>query len=141
MFYQAHCGDLRKIDGLKGDFVWVPTGEKLELKTDYYSMDATPNMFFERYSDKEKRTPGGPWQSLAQGSTLFVYFYVSNLTFYTFNTVELCAFLDENLGRFTPCDVANKSWTTLGYRVPRTAVEHLATKEYLTVKKSKKGPK
>ncbi len=143
LYFQANCGDLKKIDGMNGDFIWSSTGEKVELKSDYYKMEKTPNFFIERYSDKEKKTPGGPWRALQDGSTIFVYFYIQNLTYFTFRCEELCAFLTEQMlkEKCTPCDVVNKSWTTLGYRVPRTAVEHLATKEYLTVKKSKKGPK
>jgi hypothetical protein len=127
LFYQAHDGKLEKIDGLKGDFIWKETGQKLELKTDLWKMADTPNFFIERWSDKKAGKPGGPWQSLGHGCELFVYLYVKDLTYFTFNTEQLVGRLEEIIPKLAATPVANKTWTTEGYRVPRSALEDIAT--------------
>ncbi len=132
LFHQAHEGKLERIDGLKGDFVCSDSGLKVELKTDYWMMSKTPNFFFERFSNEAAGTPGGPWQSVGHGADIFVYFYIKDLTFYTFSTKELVAALEAIIPELEPCSVKNSSWTTIGYRVPREWL-----KEICTVKKMK----
>jgi hypothetical protein len=80
LFEHAHRDNLVKLDGFEGDFLNKATGQKLELKTDFYSMDATPNFFIERFSNVQTGTPGGPWQAKKHGADLFVYFYIPSLT-------------------------------------------------------------
>ena len=137
LFFQAHEGDMTKIDGLSGDFVWHETGEKVELKTDYWQMGKTPNYFFERYSDRDKKTPGGPWQALGHDCDLFVYFYVSDLTYFVFNTKELVKHLDKIIPRIEPTLITNQSWVTEGYRVPRAMLQDIATEHKLVVRKNR----
>lgn len=129
LFYQAHGGTLAKEDGRKNDFKCLVTDGFVELKTDSYSMAKTLNFFFERYSDKEKGTPGGPWQALANGNEWFCYFYVSDLTYFKFKTSELVAALEEVIPLIEPKDIPNKTWTTQGYAVPRAVMAPLY-KEY-----------
>jgi hypothetical protein len=124
IWYQAHPG-LSRIDGLKGDFLDA-NGEKWELKTDLWSMEKTPNFFIERYSDMARKTPGGPYQALVHGCRYFCYFYIASLTYFKFDCAELVATLDEVLPKLTPTEVQNKGYTTMGYRVPRDLLTHLA---------------
>lgn len=124
IWYQAHPG-LERIDGLKGDFV-DPEGRKWELKTDLWSMEKTPNFFFERYSDAARKSPGGPYQALQHGCVYFCYFYIANMTYFKFHCAELVEALDLILPGLTPTEVQNKGYTTVGYRVPRDYVAHLA---------------
>jgi hypothetical protein len=126
IFLAAQREDMIKLKDFKTDFKSVKSGETYELKSDYYGLDATPNFFFERYSDEAKGTPGGPWRSLEEGATYFVYFVVPSLTYFKFKTKELVEALEPLIKDIKPFSVPNKSWTTIGYRVPRSAVEHLA---------------
>lgn len=137
IFYEANCKDVIRLDGKEGDFAFKDTGAKLELKTDYYAMDKTPNFFFERYSNKDKLTPGGPWQAMEHGATEFVYFYVSNLTYFRFQTAQLVERLEEIVPTLSPTDIQNKSHVTQGYRVPRGLVADLGH-AYSIKMKSKK---
>lgn len=134
LFEHANKDNLLKLDGFQSDFIFKPTGEGLELKTDYYSMDKTPNFFFERYSDKAKQSPGGPWQAKEHGSGLFVYFFVPSLTYFTFNTDQLIGRLEVLLPELDPWDVQNKSHTTVGYRVAREGVADIAKVTVLELK-------
>lgn len=125
LFYQAHEGKLEKLSGFKSDFTLIETGQGVELKTDYWAMSKTPNFFFERYSDKDKQSPGGPWQSREHGSDLFCYFYVKDLTFFKFETVPLVTALEDIIKTIPPTDVPNKTYITQGYRVPRMLLKDL----------------
>lgn len=134
IYQAAHRDDLLKLDGFQSDFIHKPTGQGLELKTDYYPLDKTPNFFFERYSNKEKGTPGGPWQAMGHGSDLFVYFYVSSLTYFTFDTKALVGKLEQLIPALEPWDVRNKTHTTVGYRVRRDELTELYQVTELEVK-------
>lgn len=139
IFYQGHCGDLKRIDGLKGDFEFLHgdlAGQKLELKTDYYDMNKTPNLFIERYSDRVKQTPGGPWQALSHGCEWFSYFFVTNFTCFLFNTQALVDRLEHLLPTLQPVEVKNTSWVTEGYRVPRHLLKDIYTESRLEVRKA-----
>jgi hypothetical protein len=133
LFYQAHCGTLNRTDGRKNDFQVKETGEGLELKTDTYSMAKTPNFFIEHISNESKGSPGGPWQSLANGTPNFVYFFVSDLTCFQFKTDELCARLDLIIPTLKPVRVENPKYTTIGYRVPRDTLADIYREYTLTV--------
>jgi hypothetical protein len=114
--------DLKRTDGRTHDFV-LPDGSTLELKTDQYDMHSTTNFFIERWSDIHTQKPGGPWQSKA---TLFAYYFIKNGTAFIFNTAQLVEYL--NTQEYRPINIANKSWTTVGYKVSRASLEHLIQK-------------
>lgn len=134
LYFQAHNGKLERLDGLKADFRCMETGDLYELKTDTYSMDSTPNMFIERYSDNIKRNPGGPFQSKVNGCKYFTYFYVQNLTLFTFLTQSLIDRIEQLAPQLRVMFIQNKSWVTEGYLVPRTLIEDLAKIETLEIK-------
>lgn len=141
LFFSANCAHLKKEDGRLRDFSYKDSGEGIELKSDCWSMKDTPNFFMERWSNVAKQSPGGPWQSLANGTKYFIYFYMANLTYFCFEVSELCRFLDANIDKLEAKEVQNVKYTTLGYRVPRTLVEHLTSPQYLTIAQSAPLPK
>lgn len=132
LFLQANEGAVKLNDKFDYDFV-TTDGRGLELKTDFYAMDATPNYFFERWSDVSAQSPGGPWQSLAKGAHTFVYFYIPSLTYFTFDTAKLVGRLEQLIPSIKPYDVRNTTHVTQGYRVPRDAVSDLASVTTLKV--------
>jgi hypothetical protein len=125
IFFEVNCTNLEKLDGRNGDFISIHTGEKLELKTDFFSMTKTENFFFERFSNREQQTPGGPWRALEDGSSIFVYFYISDMTYFTFDTQALVSALESILPEFPPTEVQNKGYVTVGYRIPRARLDTL----------------
>lgn len=125
--------DLVKLENFKSDFRCKETGAQYELKTDYYDMTKTPNLFIERWSDRDRQAPGGPYQAQAHGSEYFVYFFIKNLTYYTFKTAALIERLDKLIPELSPREIRNNSWTTVGYLVPRSELSDLYTETTLTV--------
>jgi hypothetical protein len=110
------------------DFRRVTDGKSLELKTDTYQMSRTPNMFFERYSDFHKKTPGGPWRARRDRVDLFVYFFIKDQTYFEFTDIKLlCKTLDKLTKKKGMIMVKNRGFITMGWTVPREAVSHLYT--------------
>jgi hypothetical protein len=114
--------NLVKLDGTGADFK-LPTGQLLELKTDSRPSTKTGNLFIERYSSSLKKSPGGPWKSLADGVEVFVYCF-SDLVF-CFNVNQLVNFLEANLTNFQSRSINNGNYNTFGYLVPIENVAHL----------------
>jgi hypothetical protein len=134
LFYTAHNGVLKRTDGRKSDLINVQTGEQIELKSDGWAMDKTPNFFFEIYSDKRVGSPGGPWRSKRDGIDTFVYFYVMDLTFFTFDTCELVDRIEELKPSLKTKEVRNASWVTEGYLVPRDMLKDIFTVSKISTK-------
>jgi hypothetical protein len=120
--YMPH---LQKLDGRQSDFVDSLTGERYELKTDSYDPARTPNMFIEHYSDVSREKPGGPLQALAHGSTYWCYFFPKALTCYIFVTSHLLEALPRLTADLELKLIRNRGWTTSGWAVPRTRLQHL----------------
>lgn len=113
---------------LSYDFKVVECGSKLELKTDDYNHDDTPNFFFERYSDLHKKKPGGPWQSRKKRADIFCYYFIRNGIYYQFEDIKLlCKTLDTYIkdNKLSYVAVRNKGWITSGYKIPREDIAHL----------------
>lgn len=116
--------DLQQTDGRKGDFVGK-SGRKIELKIDTYSMEKTGNFFIERFSDLGKEKPGGPFQSEGHDVYYFCYLFVKQGFIYWFELKPLLEFLRKNEASYEKRYIKNRGWTTLGYLVPRSSLEHL----------------
>lgn len=108
---------LVQTSGRSGDFEF--NGDKFELKVDYYDLNKSPNFFIERYSKLDLFSPGGPWQADAHECKYFVYLYIGALEGYIFNTKDLIVQLEPIISNLKPVEVRNKSWITVGYKVPR----------------------
>jgi hypothetical protein len=113
------------------DFKRISDGRIVELKTDTYNMEKTPNFFFERWSDFEKKKPGGVWQSSEHRVHTFIYYFVRHNTYFEFELKPLLKFLqpfadkkDEKGGWIF---VKNKGWITAGFTLPREQLKHLYT--------------
>lgn len=113
--------ELSRTDGRSGDYL-LPSGAKCEVKSDFYDHHQTSNFFIEFWSDFEKQKPGGPTQALLHGCQYFIYYFVLNDIAYVFDLNDLCKqLLGTDLGQ--PVRVENRGWTTIGYKVPRSALK------------------
>lgn len=115
----------RKIDFILGD------GQTVELKTDTYEMDKTPNFFMEMFGSVDESKIGGPWRAMQDGVNLFVYYFPKNKTFFWFKTEVLCKRLDSLVasGRFQPKEIRNKGWSARGYAIPRNELDEVLLKK------------
>lgn len=104
----------------------------IELKTDTYDMDKTPNFFIERWSNAEKKHPGGPWQAHLKGVEVFVYLFITHKKWFIFRDMPaLLARLDQLTEKAYIHNIPNKGWITQGYRVKRADLQDLYTEEQL----------
>ena len=128
LFLERYPRKIEIYPGREWDFTVQSTGEKLELKTDTYNIDKSPNFFFERFSDVYKQTPGGPWQSYSHGVDIFCYYFVRHNVWFEFRDMEA---LLERLNKLTENKglvyIKNRGWVTGGYKIPRNLLEDLYT--------------
>ena len=119
-------------EDLKGpDFVDIK-GRLIELKTDTWKVEETPNFFMERWSSVEGMRPGGPWQAVGKGSTVLVYLFINSGVWYVFEDLPaLCQKLDDMVGKMSYIQIRNRGWTTRGYRIPRESLVGLYTEVVL----------
>lgn len=113
------------------DFKVVASGEKLELKTDDWDHEKTPNFFLERYSNWHELSPGGPWQSRKKSVDRFCYYFSRNGIYYEFRDIKLLCKEVEKLvkkNKIQPILIRNQAWFTAGYKLPREWLEHLYTR-------------
>lgn len=118
LFHKAFPDRLEKLDGFKNDFI-LDGKYFIELKSDYYDINRTPNFFMERWGDKEKKSPGGPWQALLNGNHYYIYFFPKNGIYYSFTTKELVDRLEKIIYDLPLIDIPNKTWITQGYKINR----------------------
>jgi hypothetical protein len=109
----------QKTDGRVADFIM--DGKTIELKTDTYSMDNTPNFFMERYGNIQTFADGGPWRAKNDNLDFFVYMFLNQKTFFWFEPNSLCGFLDKYILDLKPKTIDNRTWAALGYAVSREA--------------------
>lgn len=124
-FLEDYAGQVIRLDGRKGDFQLVSNEERVELKCDTYK--EAVNYFIERYSVFEKKIAGGPWQARRHGAAWFVYKFINEPNYAWFPVDNLCTYL----GRYIDTQglkevvVRNRGYTTVGYKIPRTALLHM----------------
>lgn len=106
------------------DFI-LNDGTTVELKTDTYPMDGTPNFFIELYSDSDKGSLGGPWRALSDKANHFVYFFINNKTFFWFEPISLCEAIETIITNhhLELKTIYNKGWKTQGYLIPREMLQ------------------
>ena len=117
-------GCFERTDGRKGDFRIKWSQAKIELKSDFYT--DTPNLFMERWSvaptpDKPGK-PGGPWQSLENGTKYYVYWCVEMDVMYVFDVASLVAALDTIIDTMRQIIVKNQGYYTIGYLLPKKEI-------------------
>lgn len=126
--FLAAWPDLEQLDGRRSDFRHKVTGDTYELKSDQYDMAKTENFFIELWSNAERLKPGGPLQALKHESDFWCYMFVKNKVIFEFHTNELVDWVLQNAHKYGRIAIPNKSWTTTGMKVPRTALTHLYTR-------------
>lgn len=114
---------LTPFEGRAYDFV-DQHGRPLELKTETRSITDTPNFFIERWSDVDKKKPGGPWQSIEKGVEVLVYLFYPSQTYFVFDSLSLLIknIEDRNLKEKL---IINRGYTASGYVVRRETVAFL----------------
>ena len=124
-FFMNLYPKLVKTSGLISDFEY--NGKGVELKTDTYAMDKTPNFFMEKLSSVDSGKIGGPWRAAQDNVDFFVYMFIKDRKCFWFRSKALVAFLDQYIVDKKPrsANIVNTSWTAMGYLIPRTAVTHL----------------
>lgn len=118
LFLESYGGKLS--EDLRWDIAVEGVGT-VELKTDMHN---SPNFFIEYYSDKDAKTPGGPWKSRDNNVNYFVYHFLEHKTFYWFRPEDLIRFMKNK--KYNEILIPNFGWTTLGYAVPIIDIAHLA---------------
>lgn len=118
-----------KGNGSTNDIV-LNDGSTIEIKTDFYSMSKTQNMFMERFGNLENKADGGPWKALKDKNDFFVYLFYQDKTFFWFNTKRLVEFLDSEIkkGNLQSKLVRNHNYTTQGFAIEREKLFHLLFK-------------
>lgn len=128
-FYKNRMIHLNSVEGKTGpDFKMIESGRYVELKSDYYSTEDTPNFAIELYSDEKRRTPGGPWQALTKGSFFFVYYFPKDSVHYIFETKKLVDYLDSVKQSLPPSSfrsIPNKGYHTAIMMIERKSLSHL----------------
>jgi hypothetical protein len=107
----------------KGDLMVVRKDgsvQFIEVKCESsYTRKATENLAIERYSDLDKRKPGGPWSSDAH---FYVHVYADGLLV-VMNRARLVDWLERVLSldreAFAFRQIPNQGWVTGTYLVPR----------------------
>lgn len=117
-------------DGRNHDFtIESPFGPfTVELKSDSYDMEKTANVFMERYSNWDKRSPGGPWQAAAKGIDLYTYWFVKNKIMLTFSVNKLILALEAmQLDERKLIPIVNRGFITKGYKIERAQLADIMT--------------
>jgi hypothetical protein len=125
--FLKHYKGSEKSDMRKYDLLFE--GKKVELKTDTYPLDKTPNFFMERYGSVEDKKEGGPWRAKNDKIDLFVYLFISDNTFFWFETKPLVKFLNRHIKELRGKTIPNKTYSSLGYCVARDDLEHLIVRK------------
>lgn len=124
LFMERYPRKLEIFPGREYDFTVKSSREKVELKTDTYNMNKSPNFFFERFSDVHRQTPGGPWRAYEDGIDIFCYYFARHNLWYEFrNLPELIKKLNKLTKKQGLIYVKNKRWITGGYKVSRDMLE------------------
>ena len=125
-FLDNYPATLEKFSGRECDFKLVETGGLIEVKTDTYDAEKTENFFFERWSNQEKKTPGGPWRAKKDKIDIFCYLFINNKLCYEFGNMRgLVKRLNWLIKKIPPTEVKNRGFVTIGYKVPRKDLEGL----------------
>ena len=110
----------QKSPDLAYDFIL--DGQKIELKTEFRTLEQTPNFFMERYGNLEKLSDGGPWRAVIDRVDHFIYYFIHDKTFFWFRPEPLRTFLDEFIKGEKPKYIDNKTYKTVGYTINREKV-------------------
>lgn len=125
VLFASYFPHLIRLSGYQSDFVNPRTGKTYELKTDRRSTIATPNVFLETISNRDKGTPGGAYQANKNGTDYFVYMFADRLAL-IFSTRRLAAWVKANESKYKHINIYNDTHVTVGIIVPRTDLKRIA---------------
>ena len=109
-----------KLPERRFDLVYPP--HTIEIKTDFYDMEKTPNFFMEKVSDEDFGSLGGPWRAADDNVDWFVYFFIKNARVFCWKTANLVSCLNAVTKNMEPSKVENKNYTTKGFKVKRSTL-------------------
>lgn len=137
--FQQYYSELnpQKSKDKKIDFI-LNNNHTVELKTDSYNMEKTPNFFMEQYTvSDDKINLGGPWRTKEHGVNLFVYYFLNNKVFFWFCPITLCEFLDKYIkdNKLNKISIPNKGsngtyYEAQGYKIPREILKSIWLKQH-----------
>ena len=128
----------KSVENRQIDFT-LNNGKTIELKTDSYSMNNTPNFFMEKntVSHDDTSKSGSPWRSKEHKIDYFVYYYMNDKVFFWFEPKSLCKFLDKYIksNKLNPITIPNKDgkgrkYKSFGYKIPRDSLISILLKEH-----------
>ncbi len=115
---------LEQLDGKGSDLRFIASWFGVQVKCDRRSHLQTGNMFIERYSHKERQTPGGPWKAAEDGSFYFAYLFWPTKHLVCYTVCDLLELLENPHYNFREVKVSGAS-NALGYLVPLEAAHHI----------------
>lgn len=115
---------LIRTDGRKQDFL-TASGKKVELKADSYDATVTPNCFMEIVSHEQNLKLGGPFQSLANGTDFYAYYFPVNGCVFVYNVPQLCARLLLLANKKQQRRIKNAKYDTVGLIIDRQQLADL----------------
>lgn len=116
----------------------LSNGKTVELKTDSYDMEKTPNFFMEQKTISEKSSNlGGPWRAKDHKIDYFVYYFLKNKVFFWYDPIPLCEFLDKFVkeSKLKPISIPNKDnrggyYEAIGFKIPRDSLTPVLLREH-----------
>lgn len=109
--------------------IFINDNQKVELKTDSYDPDETPNFFIELIGSTKTGKLGGPHLSVENNVDFFVYHYSVDSSFYWFKPSDLVKYIDDFGHEFQKREIMNRGWSSLGLLIPRERVKHLLVRK------------
>lgn len=127
----------KSLTDFKIDFT-LNNGKTVELKTDSYDMEKTPNFFMEQLTVSGPNSNlGGPWRSKEHKVDCFVYYFMKNKVFFWFDPVSLCEFLDKFITEYSlrPISIPNRDnrggyYEAIGFKIPRDSLTPVLLREH-----------
>lgn len=122
-FIAKYPGKLEKVEGTGTDLKLLKSGDGIQLKTDRRKSTDTGNMFLEKYSHVDRKTPGGPFRAEIDGSKYLIYYFQPSDDFTCYLVADLIKYLNENEKKLR----THKVWSSnaFGFIVPILNLKHL----------------
>lgn len=118
------------------DFIHRETGALVELKYDVSKKAKKDkpgkdgkqiNFFVERYSDRDRKTLGGPFRAAEEGVDYYVYMFKEPKRTFFYNAVKFRDITEKLIrnGRYEErgIPIPNQGWTTTGFPLPISEFE------------------
>lgn len=119
-----------KGDGKIEDII-LGDSKTIEIKTDSYDINKTPNLFIEHYGNISKKKFGGPWRALNDNIDYFVYLFIKQRHFFWFSPKKLVERVEllHSRNMVESKYIRNPHYETLGYIVNRNLLTDIIIRE------------